>query len=86
MLGGLGKSAIGAAAIAMMLGAHASPAIQPEPEHKRVLYKVPSRGEKKKAKRRAEHAQKIASKWGRRGNKLGRRIRRKFELGRSGSF
>lgn len=85
--GGIGKSLIAAAAMSLMMGNAPMAAIRPDPAHKRVLVKVPSRADKKKAMRRADHKRHIdAKRWNRRGDKLARRLRRKFELGRAGAF
>lgn len=85
---GMHSALVAAAAMSLAMGNASGPAIRPEPEHKRYLVKVPSRADKKRAHRRQEHARNVAAKLNRvrNSNKLGRRLRRKFELGMAGAF
>ncbi len=90
MFGALGKSAIAAVALSLAIGPRGVPAVRPEAERERHLVSVPSRADKKRAKRRKAHADAIKNRdyyyRNRPGNKLSRRLKRNAILGRNGAY
>lgn len=75
-------------ALAALASSPAAPAIMPAPQSGKAQRTRPggSRKERRKAGLRAFHARNTAANRRRGSNKLGRRLRRKFELGKMGAF